>query len=179
MKNGIKIIVVGGLYRSGSVWQYNVIRTILELAGYSCGFSGINPDWSKIKTDYHILKLHKFYPQYYEIADYVFSSIRNIEHARRSRERFSGRKINRRRLIITVNWCYQWMRRADYIMFFDDIFDNKAKIVNAIKSILGFSEVYTAEVIKKVNAIRPPKTGQDPVTMLFANHITSKANYEN
>ena len=179
MKNGIKIIVVGGLYRSGSVWQYNVIRTILELAGHSCGFSGINPDWSKIKTDYHILKLHKFYPQYYEIADYVFSSIRNIEHARRSRERFSGRKINRRRLIITVNWCYQWMRRADYIMFFDDIFNYKPKIVESIKAVLGFPEVSTHEVIKKVDAIRPPKQGQDPVTMLYANHITSKANYEN
>ena len=181
MKNGIKIIIIGGLYRSGSVWQYNIIRTILELAGYTCGFSGTlrEKHWKNIKTDYHVLKLHRILPHYLNIADYTFSSVRNLFDVKRSRELIANKTFTNREIIQMFNWAYFWMIHSDYVMIFDHIMtkQGKIKVVNEIKSILGFSNVNTNKVIEIVDNIRPPQKGQDKKTMLFANHIGKEANW--
>ena len=85
-----KLILVAGMYRSGSTWLYNAARMYLqEMHGedsvYGCYITDYDPQNEK---PFHVVKGHEYIPEIVEAADLIVLSERNFEDIAISMSKF-------------------------------------------------------------------------------------------
>ena len=87
MKDKI-VIGICGVVRSGSTYQFNTIRKTLELNGYKVTFSKDDDTDEKLKlpTDIHLIKVHHYNQKIKNSCDFIFTTERDFEQARKSLE---------------------------------------------------------------------------------------------
>lgn len=174
------VIAVAGIYRSGSTWQFNVIKQIILLSGKSVSWKG---QWDNMSIrnfdsdcDYHIIKTHEFSRELQMKANIIFTSHRSFDGVMKSYKTFNptGRCDNERIKDFFVEYG-MWTAFTDYDMEFDDIKKRPEKIVKRLaKQILkgDISDQLIAQVLDEMSKIKPPSNKyRDDNTLMFRNHI--------
>lgn len=151
----------GGMQRSGSTWLYNIIRLTL-LASPSIK-ENLYSGWSgnKIVPEKHILlKIHSFNKNLVNLACFTAYSYRDIRDALAS----AKRKFNiTPSMELCERWIVQhneWIKKADIVMRYEDMLDNKLPIVNEIIDKLGIKEAISEEIIEQAKKLSHASEGQ-------------------
>lgn len=186
MKDKI-VIGICGMYRSGSTWQYNCIKTILELNGYSVqkGNSGhlINDKIEDLKDcdkDFLLFKTHPYKEEDKKLMNLIFTSDRNLDEVRKSFESLMVNEIPHS--IETIKEFYmdflKWDKYSNYTMNYESLKNDKRKTVIDIigtleRGNIRFKNRIDVDIIlKELDKIIPPTDKYfDYNTYLFKNHI--------
>lgn len=172
------IITISGIKRSGSTVQFNLVRLALEMAGYRvniCGHHYTPRDVPEGEVD--LVKRHKFSEEIAEAADHIFLTDRKDEEIRASLTRFNGKAPYEGRIKDMRKHLDKWKEYSDrhhwlpYEAWQKWPKDYAFKIIGALNL---YDEVDRMELLEAFNEIEPPESGQDPTTLMFSNHITSK-----
>lgn len=168
------IIVVAGIYRSGSTWLFNALRLLMEEEGLSpkSYFAG---DYGYREEENAIVKAHSYYPELMADSDFIFTSIRKKADIRKSMEEVNKRGVakdyenagNPEGIDQYWEWLITWNRNSNYMMNFEDMITDKELVLNDLKNITGFK----GNVLDKLNELTAPKVGHDPVTFLGETHF--------
>lgn len=166
MKN---LIVVGGMKRSGTTWMYNTIRVALDQAGERFTVSGSLAEAKTLRGTV-LLKSHWYQPSVARMARLVFTSERNVLEVYESLTHLWGRPPTGAEMAKIVEHWRRWDQSADYRMRYGHLAKNPEGITREIIKVLGL-RVDARRVHREVAKLEPPEEGQDPVTLLFWNHI--------
>lgn len=163
------LIVVAGLKRSGTTWVYNVARVALTHADveHTAGGDELYHTWDRESV--LLVKTHWWHEGLATSADVILSSDRDVEHAHASLEHLLGREVTGRELAKVVEHHRRWDAAATWRMTYDDLAERPAATAKGLVAALGL-DVDPDAVLREVESLRLPATGQDPVTMLFHNH---------
>ena len=178
----MKIIIVAGIYRSGSTWLYNAIRLSLKCAKkkvYGC-YVG---DWNKKhKAEYHVVKLVRYDEELPHLPELeaIFTSYRNLDSIigsmkRRAENLTDDRFINETKHENISDYILnllKWQQWSDYMMLYERAMRQPAQTIHQICAVLNI-EPDVNLVCEKLNALKVPKTGFNKTTLLHAGHITS------
>jgi hypothetical protein len=180
-------IIIAGLYRSGSTWQFNAIRIILKQAGIVFNQYNIyQPELSLINegAQYEICKLHKF--GYFALLNragidklYIITSVRRFDEALNSYKRCFPKEYATN-ISISPNWWNEaladylrWRLLSNYDMSYDQLTNNKLQVILNLIMVLNFSNVDPHTVLSELETLLPPTDKEyDPVTCYFRNHIS-------
>lgn len=154
--------------RSGTTWQYNVIRVALDHAGLDYVISGSLAE-ARTHKGRMLLKSHWWREDVQERASLVFTSDRNIDEVYASLERLRGEPPHERERTKILQHYRRWRRVSDYHMPYSRLLSEPETVCSEIIVTLGV-DVDPGVVFEEVSAIRPPEKGQDPVTLYFSNH---------
>lgn len=175
-----RLVVVAGLYRSGSTWQYNAVRLILEAAGHDVRVGELE-DCAPDHEGAQVIKWHRWAPDLARAADVVLTSYRPMAQAAASWSRFSENTPNRKHpgdgpqfmLQFAADHFARWQARTDYCLWWEAWRDEVGKegCIRAMAKVLC-CDVVPAAIRQQVEALTPPSDGMDPVTRLFSNHLT-------
>lgn len=178
MKDKI-VIGICGMVRSGSTYQFNTIRKTLELNGYKVTFSMGTDTNEKLKeqTDIHLIKIHHYDYKIKNSCDFIFTTERDFEQARKSLELLHNKKynnLNEDRLHLLM-----WKKFTNLHQYYNDFRTNKFNVVKEIvlklEELLQLkNKVSIEEIIKEVDAIKPTEKQFDEETYLHNNHIKNK-----
>lgn len=165
-----RTILITGVPRSGSTWQYNVVRLALEQAGHTV-YGAWKPDYDVYnKSEYHIIKIHGYDAELAKKAWQIFTSIRNPFDIVTSLQR-RGTLINKGRLQKYIDDWSKWWMVANYITEFRSV-GTQGEVWNILKE-LGIA-CKILPIVDAVNKLKPPTTGAyddyDKVTLLHPNH---------
>lgn len=167
------VVVVAGIKRTGSTVQYNLVRLALEMSGHDVR---ANPPRSQLGADGYtdVVKIHPFRKVVARKADHVFLTHRDPEEIMASLDRFSGGG-NWDRFHRFYRDFFQWALRSDpdHYCEYEEWEEDPIIWTERVVGALGV-DVEARDVLNAFNEIEPPESGQDPVTLLFHNHITSK-----
>lgn len=177
-------VVTAGMYRSGTTWQFNAVRIILEQA---FGEEAVYSSW----VDYydpndprpiHLIKTHKR-RKVCRNADVVFSTDRDKDEIKASMQRRADffkknpnpQFSNEANLDKFEEWmahAYFWQRSAHYVQDFEDIKKRPEILIEIYATHLGVS-VDIDEVLNEMKLqMKIPQKGADSKTLLHAGHIT-------
>lgn len=176
MLKGSRVIVIGGIKRSGTTWQYNLVRLILVAMERSVGIHRGIRHLGQYEGDYDdlIMKTHFHSDRAQAAADIVFTSYRPIEEVRASLERFGGQSPSSEEIDKLVHHFRLWNQIADYRMDYSDLVTDPLKVTTEIMEVLDATSLDPAQVLTEVNSVKPPSgKHQDPLTLYFSNHVTS------
>ena len=154
------IIVIAGQKRSGSTAQYNMVRLVL---GAAYGDVYLWGSQMPNKKGVHLVKRHGFDKKLFDSAKYVFTTTRPQNEVEQSMKAILGHVEN-----IDYHSLIQW-REKSVNQEYNDILNNPLKCIEEIIQTLNV-EVDANEILKKFNDIKPPKHGQDIITLLYHNH---------
>jgi len=174
---GSRVIVIGGIKRSGSTWQYNLVRLILEATGRSVGLNRGIRYLGKYEGDYDdlIVKTHFHSDRAEAAADVVFTSYRPLDQVRASLERFGRKPPSSEEIEKLVHHFRLWDRIADYRMEYADLLSDPLKVTMETMEVLHAGSLDPVQVLAEVNSLKPPSDEhQDPLTLYFSNHVTSE-----
>lgn len=172
-----KIIVIAGLIRSGSVWQYNAVRLALVSAGRSV-YGGVAwPEYDPRgpvarNAEYHLIKEHRYFTELATQAYQVFTSFRDLMQVRRSWRRFSGMPLTDADLSMHVEALVRWQMHADHYTPFRNILRKPKVELARLCTVLGLPDLDLDNLLAELHALKPPENGQDPTTLLFYNHVS-------
>lgn len=171
----MKIILVTGVRRTGSTWQYNVIRLALIEAGYNVfGNGDYDPN---IDVDYYIVKIHGYDEELKEKAWKIFTTVREFEGIKKSLKRMGWEKSDENIMKYITEWGL-WWRYCCHITNFKHIgLIEFTEIGNIIRE-LGIDKDVDQEVVyQKLQELKPPKEGEyaktggyHTTTLLHPNH---------
>jgi hypothetical protein len=183
-----KLIICGGLSRSGSTWQYNVVRMLASAAyGQTYGAWILNYDPDRPEA-VHVVKAHN--PQDVESLRYdaVVTSYRDLRDALVSVRRMGWYPYERPKQIKNFSDRYvanlaAWEKIAARVTRYEEMMADPLaeihRIAAALKLTLSDSEL--KNVHESVQAMRPPQeepTGMvadaDPETQLHPGHISNE-----
>lgn len=169
------------MYRSGTTWQFNALRIMLEHAHpgdvYSCFWQ--NYDRKKRKA-FNLIKAHKWRGRMAKDADIIFSTYRHPKQVRESMARHAKLITDKRfangsnvaRFDEFWNQSQLWANQPHAeIVSFETIIHNPHAAVEQMADRLNIN-VDIERVVTEINALKVPDEGFDPVTLLHANHIT-------
>jgi hypothetical protein len=179
-------IITAGMYRSGTTYQFNAIRVIMEMAHgkenvYSCFIDEYKPNSKEVQ----IIKTHKILKRTANIvnhSDYILSTHRSKEGILGSMKRraeyleknpdnrFSKEADHKNFEKYYMNSMY-FYNRADYIQEFDSI--GTKELIQDYLNLFNL-DLDADLILKELDNIKPPKKGYDPVSLLHSGHITSK-----
>lgn len=165
------LIVNAGMKRSGTTWMFNVARVALDQAGteFTSGHDVLYHDWKPGQT--LLIKTHWWHEGLARAADVVLSSERDVEHMCASLGRLHGRQPSGPEIAKVVEHYRRWDAVATFRMTYRDMTDRPASTAAGIVEALSLTDqVDPRAVLTEVETLRPPDDGQDPVTMLLANH---------
>ena len=180
-----KIIGICGIYRSGSTWQFNVVKRILHVMGYTT--SQCNNPWLEnayeSDKDYHIIKTHHHFPELEEKAWKIFTSNRKQDEIIKSWERI--KELNPTFIQeLNIDECQaelaKWDLVSNHKTWFGALATEGGKITeirniaHALDIILELGDA--KEIYTFVEGIKTPESGFDEETLLFYNHISAKKN---
>lgn len=181
------VIIIAGMYRSGTTWQFNTVRLLCERAGYDdvigCEWdgSGRAPD-----ADVVIVKRHKYTARLAAAAHVVFTSERDWANAADSYYRLTGERPTAQDINTWQRWLEEWELRSAYHMSFPLLHTLASRTLTThcigrelwLAGLDRFGSMPLSvirDVAEAVDAIEPPTdVDYDPVTMLFRNHMTSR-----
>jgi hypothetical protein len=167
----MKTIVCAGFYRSGSTWLFNAVKSILLLSGAKVNQSG-NQFQSDTNCDFFIHKVHDFDDELSQKADIIITSSRNLKDARNSFRSFMKRDMDEEKWKQSLSDYSRWRMLSDYDMDFYRMMYDRDLILLDLMDILKI-EVSMDELRNKIDSIKPPKSGHDPDSFYFSNHITN------
>ena len=183
-KKDFQIIGICGIYRSGTTWQRNAVKTILELNGYKVILANTGhlyndkiTDFIGAKCDALIYKTHSY--SNYERAnmDIIFTSNRELSEVQNSWQRIADRQITMDEVHKANKDYVKWAVHSDMDINFIDIQENKKGVLLKMIEIIethGFRNKIDIELIlQHIEKIKPPATGFDKETGLFYNHIAT------
>ena len=131
----------------------------------------------KINRDYLVIKRHPFDKWHAHLANYVFTSSRDVEEIRASLERLTGKKVRDNEMSMMQRSLSNWLQYTDFHMPYEMLLSDKAHVIERIADVFGFewNDEDISQVLRKVNSIMPPTDKRfDPVTMYFDNHISKE-----
>ena len=164
----MKKIIISGLPRSGSTWQYNIVRIALIHAGYSVYGSWVGDYDFLNKSEYHIIKTHSLNKNIQE-AWKIFTSVREFKGVKESLQRIGWYESDKKIISSYHKWT-ECCIVADYIMSYSDMILNKLSITKNIINILGLS-VCPVKVLNEVKGLNLPQVYYDKITLLHHNHF--------
>ena len=177
MLKGSRLIVIGGIKRSGTTWQYNLVRLTLLAMGRSVGIQRGRRHLDQYEGGYDdlIMKSH-FHSDFAQAAaDVVFTSYRPIGEVKASLERFGGKSLGTEEIDLLIRHYRLWDQVADYRMEYEDFIRDPLKVTVEIMQVLDAGSLDPAQLLAEVNSIKPPSNErQDPVSLYFSNHVTSE-----
>lgn len=162
------LVVIAGMKRSGTTWAYNIARVALTRAGVDFDISGSLAE-AKRATGPMLLKSHWWRRDVERLATTVITSERNVEDVYHSLEHLWGRPPTGAEMAKIVEHYRRWRRVSDFHFPYRRLLDDPLGVATGIISSLHL-DVDPAAVLAEVEAIEPPKEGQDPVTLYFSNH---------
>lgn len=176
----MNLIIIAGIKRSFSTGQYNLVRIALQMAGYNVIIKGhrFNTDILDElgEKDVVILKRHPFHEEYAKKADHIFLTDRQDEEIIESLTKFNGLKPGQNHIDNMRTHLEKWMDYAEHNPFDYAVWEfDQWLYTKPIIDILGL-DVDAMAVVQAFNEIEPPESGQDPITLMFSNHISD---YEN
>lgn len=164
------VVTIAGIKRSASTACYNIARISLEEAGYKINIHGQEYDPQDVpEGQVSLVKIHPFKKELAQKADHIFVTDRCDNDILESLNRMwdSG---NAQRLSRMRGQLAKWMLYTDpeYYFYYRG---NIGGWIERIVDLLGV-EADIEVVRQKFEAIEPPENKQDPVTLLFPNHIS-------
>jgi hypothetical protein len=178
-------IISAGLIRSGSTWQYNALRVIMQHAGLNPKTFWID-DYKGEKGNV-LIKAHEYKGGLTE-GSKVFTCIRPEEEVKASMRRRAAflSKNPDPRFMGTANvdrypryyrWFRLWRGHAVYNMQYKDLKERPELVIHEHIKALGLTgKVDPLEVLEELNNIKPPSNGGEwnNETFYHAGHITKK-----
>ena len=166
----MKTVVIAGFYRTGSTWLFNAVKHTLIEAGFKVAQSG-NAVSPAPYYDFCVHKVHKFDSKLLERADVVFTSIRDIEDALKSFNRFAGYPMSPEFFEDAFHQFTKYNEQSDYCMQYNDLLNDKRKVLLDIALVLQV-DVNVDRVLKTLEAIKPPRKGWDSSSFYWGGHIS-------
>jgi hypothetical protein len=171
------IVVAAGLMRSGSTWQFNALRLIMEAAGLEDVGTGFVNDLDDVLHHRHLaIKTHVYLPALNRIADHVLTSHRDVRDAFASLVRFDpNRKPSPGEVFDRSFRHYRaWAAISDYDMPYETMVQRPLEPLRQIADVLGLGHLDLDPVLEKLERIKPPveKTDPDRQNLLWTGHIT-------
>lgn len=170
-----QIIGICGIKRSESTVMFNLVRIALKMAGYTVNIHGHDYTPRTVpEGEVDLVKRHKFSKEIAEAADHIFLTDRKDEEIIASLTRFNGKEPYEGRIADMRKHLDKWKGYTDEIHYWPYyLWKTKAEYyTDGIIRALGL-DLYWEDVYSNFNEIEPPESGQDPVTLMFSNHITS------
>lgn len=184
------LVTSAGMPRSASTWMYNVTRLLMAnqpdiASDFSYGWIG---DWEKLpKKRYMLIKVHSFSPDLVNASTAIFYSYRDIRDAIASQQRkFGG--------IPDLGWANHyvklhedWMQVADYALKYEDMLEDKERIIRAMidalhhKGIIAYTssdhETLPAAIIDELDTLKYESEGDrnamyNEKNLFHKGHIT-------
>lgn len=191
LKNDPTTIVIAGIYRSATTWQYNAVRLLMERAGHVVWGGGYANYTSQLAydADVYIVKEHRYMHALAENSHLVITSNRDKHEVIRSMERVQRRNVSVDEYHKWSRWLSAWQYHSLLHIPYDLIADSphsRQAVFFEIAATLtllykGGEAPFTPtdpvmdEIYKELESLQPPeKIRQDPVTLLFRNHRSSK-----
>ena len=175
-----KRVIIAGMRRSGSTWQYNAMRIMLTNVAADKVYtpsSDVYEDYDDYEpSSWHLIKTHYFDQRWLGPNTYVFVTVRSWHDAMLSYRRF---KHVMPRASIIRSWrqhAAAWQAVAVYTLAFerlardpwDGLLDEMATVLHIRPNLERCS--------RELRHVKPPPmtkaARQDPVTLLFPNHRT-------
>ena len=183
-KKDFQIIGICGIYRSGTTWQINAIKTILELNGLRVAVGNTGNEYQDKITDFIgvdcdvlIYKTHKYSGYERNNMDVIFTSNRDLNEVQKSWQRIADRKITMSEVTKANKDYVKWAVHSDMDINFIDIQENKKGILLKMIEIIethGFTNKIDIELIlQHIEKIKPPATGFGKESGLFLSHIAT------
>jgi len=169
-------ILCAGMHRAGSTWLYNVVRFIYlnDNRDIYCSFA--TGDYNPANpAPVHILKIHRYDPQWEELGDYVLTTRRDLRDVAASAVRMGLVAHDMSAVIEFLRTLIRhesrgWSPRADLLVSYEEMIRDKPLAIVEIAKVLGV-ECDAERVNRQVEELRPGDV-IDPVTMLHPNHFT-------
>ncbi len=181
-----RIIAISGIMRSGSTWEFNIIKGLLKSKGYTVSQAS-NPlieDIFKSDSDFHIIKLADWNEELAKSAWKIFTSIRDINDVKSSYSRlcienvpgWSVTDVEMQSLAeVWLRDYKKWSEIAHHNFEFNDMMQDKMKILSQICDVLNISlnPNMKRNILKRVDdlPVPPSGAGMDANTYLFPSHI--------
>ena len=183
-KKDFQIIGICGIYRSGTTWQINAIKTILELNGLRVAVGNTGNEYQDKITDFIgvdcdvlIFKTHKYSGYERNNMDVIFTSNRDLNEVQKSWQRIADREITMSEVTKANKDYVKWAVHSDMDINFIDIQENKKGILLKMIEIIethGFTNKIDIELIlQHIEKIKPPATGFGKESGLFFSHIAT------
>lgn len=184
------IISITGMKRSGSTWQYNVVRLFVTHGTGQKPLITATPNEAikAEKTNPRAIVLCKYHPYNRELKNasgLIFTSSRPWEDALESLERFKGELPDKDRISRMKRWHAGWQKASDFNQTFSQLKYSSDALINLIGLKLyraGVIPAFTSDLKSKVKVgmenLKTPdrETWYDSETLLFWNHITDEHN---
>lgn len=170
------LIIIGGIKRSASTAQYNMVRLILKKAAYTVHTFG---EPYQLRADelpdgqVDLVKRHPFDRTLAERADHIFVTDRDNKAILKSLERMWGGGDRRRLPKLRANLA-KWMlytTPSHYFYYRKHTFDDRMWMDRLI-DVLDV-DVSVDDIIDDFRAIGNPDE-YDPETMMHPNHISDE-----
>lgn len=180
------VILVAGMRHSGSTALFNILRLGMETLGVSFE-SGYTEkyDLERVKqsdSGIFLLKTHEYRDDVAQVADFTFTSKRDLRDTVASAVRRHFPLCERLNPIEYSKYNRQlwevWSTRSDYEFHYEEHMRSPVEsIINVLASV-GLQDVEAHDIARKINAL---PTDQYSVTLLSPTHITDperKLTYE-
>lgn len=177
------IYLATGIHRSGSTWQYNALRLLLEHAGISVVAGGW-PERATLRQAANcVIKLHRPDEELTALSPVIVTSHRDLRDVVASHYRaFGGHETPVSASVILdpilESYTY-WSERAVYDMNYElMIADRQAELARLSTALelapeLDFVAIAAEIEALAFNPVHQAPGGYDTVTMLFDGHITN------
>jgi hypothetical protein len=177
-------ILCCGMHRSGSTWQYNLIRLLLpNHTTIAPALTKAHPLLQALDNPNTIIKIHNYYHTLTTWADKIITSHRNPHHILASSLKFNTeykqnitKHINRIRQ--DYNQHLQYQPHAHYNMPYTNITQNPLQTIQHIANLINIHP--TPEQItnlhQQLQTLTHPTTEQtdyNPTTLIYKNHRTN------
>lgn len=172
-------IIVAGIYRSGSTWLFNAVRLLMLSEGHTVNSKFFAyPLEDNFDKDCNIIKVHYYYPELFQKADIVITSYRNYKDIIKSMKAQNEKGLdpqfanagNWQDLDEFIGWLLRWNMKSRYMMEFDDLINNKRKVVEDLHIALKLTKASVEDVLEQLQNMKPPKVGLDKETLLTSTH---------
>lgn len=156
--DGAIVVVCGGMGRSGSTWQYNVVKRVLELLGHTDIGSGWIDDLPKFAGHaVVIVKSHGYVEPLAERANLVFTSYRDLRDVLASSWRCFKRPPSVEHAHFAVRHFERWAAVADHVMRYEDLIERGKPAVagDIVRAILAAERGVVADAVEDLSGLDP------------------------
>lgn len=174
-------VIAAGAYRSGSTWLYNALRLALQLAGHEV--YGRFYDESYDPTDpakVHVVKVHRFEDEVLDVAQLLFTSIRDPRDIAASgvRRGLIAPQVEQVESFVeeaVLGGFERWRPHAALVLRYEELhagggLEIAARILAALEP-FGVASVTPERLVARLETLRPGSS-YDRQTLLWPNHIT-------
>jgi FkbM family methyltransferase len=182
-------ILCAGASRSGSTWQYNIVRALASETGGSVYGAWIEDYDPAHISDFHVVKIHHLARMGSLHSDFVVTCYRDLRDVMASLRRMAWYKQEGPDFVVRFLDHYvasvaSWEARAVHVMRYEDMLSNPLAETSRLAAALQFplTAIQLDSTYSRVAAMQPSRstpTGNaadyDPETLLHAGHRASSS----